>query len=47
MTWMCKIGQDIRAMTITVTDGSGKCPDDYQNSQPVWDATNNTFTILL
>ena len=42
-----RIGQNVEAMTITVTDVSGRCPDDYQNSQPGWDSTNNTFTILL
>jgi len=41
------IGQNVQAMTITVTDGSDRCPDDYQNSVPGWDATNNTYEIVM
>ena len=36
------IGSDLEMITITVTDGSGRCPDDYQASQsPEWDGSNN------
>ena len=41
------IGQDVQAMTITVTDGSERCPDDYQNSVDGWNATDNTYTIVM
>ena len=34
-------------ITITVTDGSGRCPDDYQDAMSDWDSTNNVFTELL
>ena len=34
------------SITITVTDGSGNCPEDYQNSQSVeW--TSNVYTKLI
>jgi prepilin-type N-terminal cleavage/methylation domain-containing protein len=32
-----------KTITITVTDASGRCPDDYMNAQTNWDATNNQF----
>jgi len=36
------IGSDLQMITITVTDGSGRCPADYQTSQsPQWDGSNN------
>ena len=36
------IGSDLQMITITVTDGSGRCPADYQTSQsPQWDGNNN------
>ena len=41
------IGQDVQAMTITVTDGSSRCPDDYQKSVDGWNSTNNTYTIVM
>jgi len=41
------IGQDVQAMTITITDGSTRCPDDYQNSVNGWDATNNTYSVVM
>jgi hypothetical protein len=32
------IGQNLQAITITVVDGSTRCPTDYQQSQqPQWD----------
>ena len=35
-------------VTIIVTDGSSRCPDDYQDSQaPAWDSTDNTFTKTM
>jgi len=41
------LGDDIDAITITVTDGSGRCPADYQASQaPQWDG-NNVFTLQM
>ncbi len=30
--------------SIVVTDNSGRCPEDYMNAQPGWDATNGKFT---
>ena len=34
------------SITITVTDGSGNCPEDYQNSQSVeW--SSNVYTKLM
>jgi type IV pilus assembly protein PilA len=41
------IGQNVQAMTITVTDGSARCPDDYQQSVTGWDQNNNTYTIVM
>ncbi len=41
------IGGDVNAMTISVTDGSGRCPDDYQSSMPDWDAGTNIYTIVM
>ncbi|BBO73262.1 hypothetical protein DSCW_06790 [Desulfosarcina widdelii] len=32
-------------ITITVTDASGRCPEDYQNSQPDWDS--DIFTKVM
>ena len=32
-------------ITITVLDGSTRCPTDYQNAQPLWNS--NTFTRLM
>jgi prepilin-type N-terminal cleavage/methylation domain-containing protein len=37
-------------ITITVTDGSGRCPADYRDKSPDWDhgpATNAVFTKLV
>lgn len=43
------ISGTVGAITIVVTDGSGRCPDSYQNSQASagWDATANTFTKTM
>ena len=41
------IGGDVNAMTISVTDGSARCPDDYQNSMPDWDGATNIYTIVM
>ena len=41
------IGQNVQAMTITVTDGSSRCPDDYQDSVPGWNSTNNSYSIVM
>jgi type IV pilus assembly protein PilA len=41
------IGDDVQAMTITVTDGSERCPDDYQSSADGWNSTNNTYTVVM
>jgi prepilin-type N-terminal cleavage/methylation domain-containing protein len=41
------LGTDIDAITITVTDTSGRCPSDYQTSQaPQWNGTN-VFTKMM
>jgi hypothetical protein len=29
---------------IVVTDRTGRCPDDYQNADPLWDPVANTYT---
>ena len=36
----------VDSITITVTDGSGRCPADYQNSNPEWDGSN-AFTKTM
>ena len=41
------IGGDVQAMTITVTDGSERCPDDYQTSADGWNASDNTYTVVM
>ena len=41
------IGRNVQAMTITVTDGSARCPDDYQQSVPGWDSTNETYSFVM
>jgi type IV pilus assembly protein PilA len=41
------VGQNVQAMTITVTDGSARCPDDYQQSVEGWDENANTYTIVM
>ena len=41
------VGQNVQAMTITVTDMSGRCPDDYQDSVDGWDTTDNTYEIVM
>jgi type IV pilus assembly protein PilA len=33
-------------ITITVTDGSGRCPDDYQTASSGWDGSN-VFTEVM
>ena len=35
------------AITITVTDGSGRCPDDYQDSMSDWDSATNVFMEVM
>jgi type IV pilus assembly protein PilA len=34
-------------IVITVTDDSGRCPDDYQNSHDGWDADSNTYEYIM
>jgi prepilin-type N-terminal cleavage/methylation domain-containing protein len=34
-------------ITITVTDGSGRCPDDYMSASDDWDETNSEFTKTI
>jgi prepilin-type N-terminal cleavage/methylation domain-containing protein len=41
------IGGDVQAMTVTVTDGSGRCPDDYQDSVEGWDSAANTYSLVM
>jgi len=38
------IGGNIQAIVVTVTDGSGNCPDNYQNADPYWDSATNICT---
>jgi Tfp pilus assembly protein PilE len=41
------VAGDVDAVTISVTDMSGRCPDEYQTSQaPAWDG-NNVFTKTM
>ena len=40
------VGQDVQAMTITVTDASGRCPTDYQQSVEGWNGSN-VYTIVM
>ncbi len=42
-----EIGTNIQAMTITITDGSARCPDDYQTSADGWDSDDNTYTVVM
>ena len=37
------LGGNVDSITISVTDRSGRCPDDYQNAQADWNATTNIF----
>jgi type IV pilus assembly protein PilA len=39
------IGGTVNAITITVTDGSGRCPTDYQGSQADW--AGQVFTLNM
>ena len=39
------VGESGGTITITVTDGSTRCPSDYQTAQPLWNS--NTFTRLM
>ena len=41
------IGGDVQAMTVTVTDASGRCPDDYQQSVEGWDDALNTYSLVM
>jgi len=41
------IGGDVQAMTIAVTDGSARCPDDYQDSVGGWDSANDTYSVVM
>ena len=41
------IGGDVQAMTITVTDGSGRCPDDYQDSADGWNSNADTYSVVM
>jgi prepilin-type N-terminal cleavage/methylation domain-containing protein len=41
------IGGDVQAMTVTVTDDSGRCPDDYQNSVGGWNTNANTYSLVM
>jgi prepilin-type N-terminal cleavage/methylation domain-containing protein len=40
------VGQNIQTMTITVTDGSTRCPTDYQQSVPGWSGSN-VYTLVM
>ncbi|MEE4266380.1 MAG: prepilin-type N-terminal cleavage/methylation domain-containing protein [Desulfobacteraceae bacterium] len=39
------VAEDTGTITITITDGSGRCPEEYQESQDNWDAS--VFTRLM
>jgi len=34
-------------ITITVIDGSGRCPDDYQNASPEWNSATDIFAKVM
>jgi hypothetical protein len=38
-------GDPLSTITIIVQDGSGKCPDDYQERFPEWDSGKYTKTL--
>ena len=38
------IAGSVQAILVTVTDGSGNCPDNYQDADEYWDSTNNVYT---
>jgi prepilin-type N-terminal cleavage/methylation domain-containing protein len=41
------ISGTVDAIVITVTDASGRCPDDYQGASAEWDAPTNIYTKNL
>jgi type II secretory pathway pseudopilin PulG len=43
------VSGNVNAITIVVTDGSGRCPDDYMDSQSAagWDSATSTFTKTM
>ncbi len=41
------VGGNFGAIVITVTDGSGQCPDYYMNRTPNWNAATSTFTKTI
>ncbi len=44
-TFSIGAGDPSVAITITVTDGSGRCPDDYQDASDDW--TNSVYTEVM
>ena len=40
------LGANIDAITISVTDASGRCPADYQTASPQWDGSD-VFTLMM
>jgi type IV pilus assembly protein PilA len=41
------INGNIDAIVITVTDGSGQCPNEYMNRMPSWTSATSTFTKTI
>jgi prepilin-type N-terminal cleavage/methylation domain-containing protein len=39
------IDGSINNISVTVTDGSGRCPDDYKEGNTRWDGDNYTITM--
>jgi len=41
------MGTDLDAVTITVYDGSLRCPDDYMTTQSQWDVATHEFELVM
>jgi len=41
------MGVDLDAVTITVYDGSERCPDDYMGSQTQWTTADHEFEMIM
>lgn len=37
----------VNSISIVVTDGSGRCPDEYMDAMDDWDSGTSTFTKLM
>ena len=41
------MGSDLDAVTITVYDGSLRCPDDYMTTQEQWTVADHEFELVM